>query len=383
MSTPKSSSSDTADEYRDERKVTGKRRARGRKRRRMEDGRAVSGKARAQPSFSLDPLMYPSTNVEEACFDEYMEELLPEYLRTRAVIQEQQTEVGDNGQKLRPPTRSEVSSLIDSMADVSSPARALIHRKLKLLRERRKLNLREERPGPIPDTITPLPPIPPSNRVNPEVLDALYGIETTPFENSFLSRIHGARPSQIPGLIAVDWETTSPWMNLMCDIREHYSYAHPEREQPVESIAPIMYTTLQAEQLDQIHDLLERRFWAGINVTDSLDYSPERCTVVAVYKKLVVGVAILSSPQETYITYLAVKAGWDYSHIARTVLYHLIMMNPNKDITLHVSTNNPAMLLYNRFGFKAEEFVAGFYEEYLDPQSSASKNAFRLRLRQQ
>ncbi|KAG5643886.1 hypothetical protein DXG03_009516 [Asterophora parasitica] len=40
-------------------------------------------------------------------------------------------------------------------------------------------------------------------------------------------------------------------------------------------------------------------------------------------------------------------------------------------------------LLYNRFGFKAEEFVAGFYEEYLDPNSRASKNAFRLRLRQQ
>lgn len=38
-------------------------------------------------------------------------------------------------------------------------------------------------------------------------------------------------------------------------------------------------------------------------------------------------------------------------------------------------------LLYNRFGFKAEEFVAGFYEDYLDPQSRASKNAFRLRLR--
>ena len=38
-------------------------------------------------------------------------------------------------------------------------------------------------------------------------------------------------------------------------------------------------------------------------------------------------------------------------------------------------------LLYNRFGFKAEEFVVGFYEDYLDPQSRASKNAFRLRLR--
>ena len=84
------------------------------------------------------------------------------------------------------------------------------------------------------------------------------------------------------------------------------------------------------------------------------------------------------------------------------MLYHLISLNPGKDITLHVSTNNPAMvsclgyslgawgsqrvvnslqLLYNRFGFKAEGFVAGFYDKYLDAQSRLSKNAFLLRLR--
>lgn len=82
------------------------------------------------------------------------------------------------------------------------------------------------------------------------------------------------------------------------------------------------------------------------------------------------------------------------------MLYHLISLNPGKDITLHVSTNNPAMvsflglsldcntnydfswqLLYNRFGFKAEGFVAGFYDKYLDSQSRLSKNAFLLRLR--
>jgi hypothetical protein len=85
----------------------------------------------------------------------------------------------------------------------------------------------------------------------------------------------------------------------------------------------------------------------------------------------------------------------------RTMLYHLISLNPGKDITLHVSTNNPAMvrplcflrvvceahtlhlqqLLYNRFGFKAEGFVVGFYDKYLNVQSRLSKNAFLLRLR--
>jgi len=123
-------------------------------------------------------------------------------------------------------------------------------------------------------------------------------------------------------------------------------------------------------------------FWAGINISDSFDYKPERCTVIATYRRLVVGVAIMSSPQDAYITYLAVKAGWDNSQIATTMLYHLISLNPRRDITLHVSTNNPALLLYNRFGFKAEGFIAGFYENYLDKGARASKNAFRLRLRQ-
>ena len=51
-------------------------------------------------------------------------------------------------------------------------------------------------------------------------------------------------------------------------------------------------------------------------VRDSLEYSPEKCTIVATYKRLVVGVALLSSPQETYITYLAVRPGWDNAQIA-------------------------------------------------------------------
>jgi hypothetical protein len=85
--------------------------------------------------------------------------------------------------------------------------------------------------------------------------------------------------------------------------------------------------------------------------------------------------------------------------LVRTMLYHLITLNPNRDITLHVSADNPAMvkflrilraitltcriyqLLYNRFGFKSEEFIVGFYDAYLDPESRASKNAVRLRLR--
>jgi hypothetical protein len=46
------------------------------------------------------------------------------------------------------------------------------------------------------------------------------------------------------------------------------------------------------------------------------------------YKKVVVGIAIINSPIETYITYLAVKAGWDKAQIARYV-YCLIPLGNN------------------------------------------------------
>lgn len=118
----------------------------------------------------------------------------------------------------------------------------------------------------------------------------------------------------------------------------HYSFlltpslASANREQPCEVEAPITYVSLQPCHLPQVHELLERAFWAGIDgrsshhhglsslntclVSDSSQHSPERCTIIAQYKKMVVGAALLSSPQETYITYLVVKPGWDNSQIA-------------------------------------------------------------------
>lgn len=99
-------------------------------------------------------------------------------------------------------------------------------------------------------------------------------------------------------------------------------------------------------------------------MSDALQYSPEQCTIIATYKNLVIGVGLLSSPQETYITYLAVKPGWDNAQIATcgitlwallpsqltfdpfrsSMLYFLIELNPHKDITLHVSIKNPAVV---------------------------------------
>ncbi|KAG1835007.1 hypothetical protein DFJ58DRAFT_821035, partial [Suillus subalutaceus] len=158
------------------------------------------------------------------------------------------------------------------------------------------------------------------------------------------------------------------------DCAAHLIIISPTSSQSPEVPVPIRYVSLQPFHLQQVHELLARVFWDGIDISDLLQSSPERCSVIAMYGKIVIGVALLSSPQEAYIT------PYDL-HLCSTMLYHLIMLNPHRDITLHVAANNPAMLLYNRFGFKAEEFIAGFYEDYLDSQSRASMNAFRLRLR--
>lgn len=52
-----------------------------------------------------------------------------------------------------------------------------------------------------------------------------------------------------------------------------------------------------------------------------------------------------------------------------------------KDVTLHVSASNPAMLLYQKFGFKTEEYILDFYDKYYPLDSKECRHAFFLRLR--
>ncbi|KAH0836479.1 hypothetical protein J3R83DRAFT_8088 [Lanmaoa asiatica] len=401
------------------------------KRRRTNTGKVAAARhraTRASTSLSglLDVLQHGLTlhtapesgnQSENDGFESMMEGLLPEYLEAREALWAQASDItlsDDNkgvGELVRPLSRFEIARIVASAkrraaGRVTSPSEWIVLRKLQLQQERRRAGLRES-PSPdvgTPTTLTPLD-VPPSVPVPHAVLDALQAIQTTRYEHSFAARVYGHTPQKTPGLIAVDWESHSPWTLLMDDICAHYALARsvdvsifvrvfvfamltpsfffssPESDQPERPRTPITYVSLQPSHLRQVHDLLARVFWEGIDVSDALHYAPERCTVIAMYGHLVVGAAFLSSPQETYITYLAVRAGWENAQIATTMLYHLIALHPHRDITLHVSANNPAMLLYNRFGFKAEEFIAGFYEAYLDTHSRTSKNAFRLRLR--
>ncbi|KAG5636684.1 hypothetical protein H0H81_007214 [Sphagnurus paluster] len=179
-------------------------------------------------------LFLASTNIPRAFFDELgngnptvtsfqeiIDKELVDYLKTRARLQEETVEADENGD-LRPPTRAEVSSFITFFEkdECVSTSSAISQRKLKLIQEKRRARL-PETTLQAADTATPLPSFQGNLPPHQEVIDAFYDIKTTPYTSSFLSRIRGnVAPSA--SIIAIDWETTTPWMSLMSDIREHY-----------------------------------------------------------------------------------------------------------------------------------------------------------------
>jgi hypothetical protein len=149
--------------------------------------------------------------------------------------------------------------------------------------ERRKAGIRQSPVVAISGTSLATLDSPPSSSPPSTVLDSLKAIQTTRHENSFAARLCGHKPQKTPGLISVDWESRSPWMNLMDDIHAHYSYAQSvsqiylscfhantvilsaERDQTGRPHTPITYASLQPSHLRQVHELLARVFWDGID----------------------------------------------------------------------------------------------------------------------
>lgn len=171
-----------------------------------------------------------------------------------------------------------------------------------------------------------------------------------------------------------DKKTFPQWLKLMCEVKFSVTDRVPER-------STIDFCYARPHHLSAVNSLLQRTFWPGIDISDCLNY-PD-FTVVALYKKLIVGCAFLvpdACHNEAYISFLAVRPGFSRSGIGSFMLYHLTQTSHGKDITLHVSASNPAICLFQKFGFKTEEFILGFYEKYLPPDSPHSPHALFLRL---
>ncbi|XP_070133199.1 cysteine-rich protein 2-binding protein isoform X2 [Drosophila bipectinata] len=165
-----------------------------------------------------------------------------------------------------------------------------------------------------------------------------------------------------------------PWLKLMCELQHRVNQTHPTR-------STIDFCYVRPQHIPAVNALLQSSFWPNIDVSECLTY-PDY-SVVALYKKLVVGCGFLVPDvgyNEAYISFMAVRPNWQRSRIASFMLYHLIQTCSSKDITLHVSASNSAVMLYQKFGFKIEEIILDFYDTYLPLDSKQSRNAFFLRL---
>ncbi|XP_007431888.1 cysteine-rich protein 2-binding protein isoform X2 [Python bivittatus] len=177
-----------------------------------------------------------------------------------------------------------------------------------------------------------------------------------------------------------DYETRPPKLRLLMEIRAHYHKNDPSWT--AEPEAPIDYCYVRPNHIPTINSMCHEFFWPGIDLSECLQY-PD-FSVVVLYKKVIVAFGFMVPDvkyNEAYISFLFVHPEWRRSGIATFMIYHLIQTCMGKDATLHVSASNSAMLLYQKFGFKTEEYILDFYDKYYPLDSKECKHAFFLRLR--
>ncbi|XP_063221129.1 cysteine-rich protein 2-binding protein [Bacillus rossius redtenbacheri] len=176
-----------------------------------------------------------------------------------------------------------------------------------------------------------------------------------------------------------DGETTPLWLKLMQEVQARANESVPGWSLPPR--APIDYSYVRPEHIPYINRMACEFFYPGIDLTECLQYPDFSCVVL--YKKLVVGFAFMVPDvgyNEAYISFLFTRPEWRRAGIATFMLYHLIQTCMGRDVTLHVSATNPAIILYQKFGFKVEEFVQDFYDKYFPMDCKDCRHAFFLRL---
>ncbi|XP_077138937.1 cysteine-rich protein 2-binding protein isoform X1 [Ranitomeya variabilis] len=208
----------------------------------------------------------------------------------------------------------------------------------------------------------------------------LYRLGAAEDKDADLSIVSPYTARILKPFIRRDYETRPCRLQLLAEIR---AYAH--RNDPswaAEPQSPIDYSYVRPGHVPTINSICHEFFWPGIDVSECLQY-PD-FSVVVLYKKVIIAFGFMVPDvkyNEAYISFLFVHPEWRRAGIATFMIYHLIQTCMGKDVTLHVSANNPAMLLYQKFGFKTEEYVLDFYDKYFPIDSKECKHAFSLRLR--
>ncbi|KAI9190594.1 uncharacterized protein BJ171DRAFT_543631 [Polychytrium aggregatum] len=224
--------------------------------------------------------------------------------------------------------------------------------------------------------IVPPPAIDPHKVVTRIRHQSIYGQSHTPYHRSFMSRLLGSAGGRdtwstqqswtssytgkaLKPFIWRDFSSRPATMLLFHEILSKRSSYQGEIWKCVEKDS-IDYVYFSREHLVQVNSILSVIFWPGIDVSENLTW-PD-FGVVALYKRLVVGCALMTP--EFYLTYIAVRPGWEHAR------------NWQVGLRSKYSTSGWAP-----FGFKPEEFIVNFYDQYLPPDSRECKNAFFLRLR--
>ncbi|XP_044516667.1 cysteine-rich protein 2-binding protein isoform X2 [Gracilinanus agilis] len=191
----------------------------------------------------------------------------------------------------------------------------------------------------------------------------------------FLSRLVGSED------MAADHSIVSPYTSRVLKPYIRYMSAN-DANWKSEPEAPIDYCYVRPNHIPTINSMCHEFFWPGIDLSECLQY-PD-FSVVVLYKKVIIAFGFMVPDvkyNEAYISFLFVHPEWRRAGIATFMIYHLIQTCMGKDVTLHVSASNSAMLLYQKFGFKTEEYVLDFYDKYYPLESKECKHAFFLRLR--
>ncbi|XP_065115656.1 cysteine-rich protein 2-binding protein [Paramisgurnus dabryanus] len=177
-----------------------------------------------------------------------------------------------------------------------------------------------------------------------------------------------------------DYESRPLKLRLLSEIRAYHHRKDPSWVPKPD--APIDYCYVRPNHIPSVNSMCQEIFWPGIDLSECLQY-PD-FSVVVLYKKVVIGFGFMVPDvkyNEAYISFLSVHPEWRRAGIATFMIYHLIQTCMGKDVTLHVSASNPAMLLYQKFGFKTEEYILDFYDKYYPVDSKECRHAFFLRLR--
>lgn len=201
------------------------------------------------------------------------------------------------------------------------------------------------------------------------MLRLLGHVEPTPFRSPYTERV-------LKPYIRRAHNYQALWLQIMAGVQKKVRGVNFEPTQ-----YPLDFSYVQPHHIPAINSLCELFFWPGIDLSESLQYPDFSC--VALYRKLVVGFAFLVPDvnyNESYISFLFTRPEWRKAGIANFMLYHLIQTCMGKDITLHVSATNPAVILYQKYGFKVEEMVQDFYDKYFPPNSKECKHALFMRL---